>query len=75
MCVCEYRKLCNVLHHTLFAGVHGADGDGNVFCPDNITEFSHYVLDQTRSLGVHFMMADGVSIYPYIRSIVFFKFL
>lgn len=37
------------------------DGDGDVFNPENIDAFSKYVLDHTHNIGVHFMMADGVS--------------
>eukprot|EP00090_Calanus_glacialis_P017517 TRINITY_DN27259_c0_g1_i1.p1 TRINITY_DN27259_c0_g1~~TRINITY_DN27259_c0_g1_i1.p1 ORF type:complete len:923 (-),score=365.91 TRINITY_DN27259_c0_g1_i1:140-2908(-) len=40
-------------------GVGGVDGDGNVFCPDNISEFRRFVLDNTGGRGVHIMMADG----------------
>ncbi|KAJ9582234.1 hypothetical protein L9F63_003363, partial [Diploptera punctata] len=42
-------------------GVNGADGDGDVFNPDNIQEFTEHVLEQTHKFGVHFMMADGVN--------------
>lgn len=42
-------------------GYKGIDGDGDVFNPDNISVFSKFVMDHTHNLGVHFMMADGVS--------------
>jgi len=45
----------------LLAGCNGVDGDGDVFNPANISVFSKYVLDHTHNIGVHFMMADGVS--------------
>lgn len=37
------------------------NGDGDVFNPGNITEFAKFVMDHTHNIGVHFMMADGVS--------------
>ena len=45
----------------LLAGCNGVDGDGDVCNPNNISAFSKYVLDHTHNIGVHFMMADGVS--------------
>jgi hypothetical protein len=45
----------------LLAGCNGVDGDGDVCNPDNISAFSKFVLDHTHNIGVHFMMADGVS--------------
>jgi cap1 methyltransferase len=45
----------------LFSGLNGVDGDGNIFNPDNISVFSQFVMDHTHNIGVHFMMADGVS--------------
>ena len=43
------------------AGVGGVDGDGDVYRPDNLTAFRDYILQSTDGLGLHFMMADGVS--------------
>lgn len=38
------------------------DGDGDVFNSKNQDEFRKFVLEGTDGLGVHFMMADGVSV-------------
>ncbi|WAR18798.1 CMTR1-like protein, partial [Mya arenaria] len=40
-------------------GVGGAEGDGDIFRPDNQETFIKYVLENTDGLGVHFVMADG----------------
>ncbi|XP_063235254.1 cap-specific mRNA (nucleoside-2'-O-)-methyltransferase 1-like isoform X1 [Bacillus rossius redtenbacheri] len=40
-------------------GVGGAEGDGDIFKPDNIDAFTKHVMSQTDGRGVHFMMADG----------------
>ena len=40
-------------------GVGGTEGDGNIFNPDNIREFTKFVLENTGGRGVHTMMADG----------------
>ncbi|KDR15308.1 cap-specific mRNA (nucleoside-2'-O-)-methyltransferase 1 [Zootermopsis nevadensis] len=40
-------------------GHNGVDGDGDIYKPDNITDFSKFVMDHTHNIGVHFMMADG----------------
>jgi hypothetical protein len=45
----------------LLAGCNGVNGDGNIYDPDNISEFAKFVMDHTHNMGVHFMMADGVS--------------
>jgi hypothetical protein len=50
----------------LLAGRDGVNGDGDIYDPDNITEFAKFVMDHTHNLGVHFMMADGVSRAEYI---------
>lgn len=42
--------------------VLGAKGDGDVFDPDNIESLTDFVMAKTDNLGVHFMMADGVSL-------------
>lgn len=44
-----------------FLPLYGARGDGNICCPDNIEDFKSKVLHETKE-GVHFVMADGVSI-------------
>ena len=49
------------------AGVNGYDGDGDITRPDNLIAFKEYVISQTEGRGVHFVMADGVSVvtlYP-----------
>lgn len=40
----------------------GVKDDGNVFDPANIESLMHFVMDHTYQQGVHFMMADGVSV-------------
>ena len=47
----------------IFVGKGGAEGDGDIFNPENLEEFQRFVLDNTnqREPGVHFVMADGVS--------------
>ena len=37
------------------------DGDGDIYRPDNLIAFRDFVLRNTENKGVHFMMADGVS--------------
>ena len=39
----------------------GVNQDGNVLDPANVASFIKYVLENTGGIGVHFMMADGVS--------------
>ena len=41
-------------------GVGGAEGDGDVFSPENQAEFINFVKENTDGKGVHFVMADGV---------------
>lgn len=43
-----------------FQTFYGSTGDGNICCPDNITDFKTKVLFQTHQKGVHFMTSDGV---------------
>jgi len=45
------------------AGKGGIEGDGDIFVPENLTEFQQFVFDNTnhQNPGVHFVMADGVS--------------
>ncbi|KAK8396816.1 hypothetical protein O3P69_005052 [Scylla paramamosain] len=40
-------------------GKNGLDGDGDVYKPENITNFVEFVRKTTGGYGVHFMMADG----------------
>ncbi|KAK7072367.1 Cap-specific mRNA (nucleoside-2'-O-)-methyltransferase 1 [Halocaridina rubra] len=42
-----------------FYGKNGLDGDGDVFVPENITNFRSFVLKNSEGRGVHFMMSDG----------------
>ncbi|XP_044746355.1 cap-specific mRNA (nucleoside-2'-O-)-methyltransferase 1 isoform X2 [Coccinella septempunctata] len=42
-----------------FQTFYGSTGDGNICCPDNITDFKRKVLFQTNQEGVHFMTSDG----------------
>ena len=39
----------------------GLDGDGDIYRPDNLITFRDYVMQQTDNMGLHFVMADGVS--------------
>ena len=39
----------------------GLEGDGNIYTPANILAFQQFVMENTDGLGVHFCMADGVS--------------
>jgi len=47
------------------AGKGGAEGDGDIYNPENLVEFQHFVLANTNQQdpGVHFVMADGVSVH------------
>lgn len=45
-----------------FQALYGANGDGDVCCPENIQSFKESLLLDTHNEGVHFMMSDGVSI-------------
>ena len=51
-----------------FAGVGGLEGDGDIFRPDNQEAFIKFVHDNTEGQGVHFVMADGVSM-QYLLSL------
>lgn len=42
-----------------FYGKSGLDGDGDVYVPENITNFRNFVLKSTGGQGIHFMMSDG----------------
>ena len=43
-------------------GVGGYGGDGDITSANNLMAFQDYVLEQTEGKGVHFVMADGVSL-------------
>lgn len=45
-----------------FEPYYGEKGDGNIFDPINISSLTDFVMKVTNGKGVHFMMADGVSI-------------
>lgn len=45
-----------------FNPYYGVKEDGNIFDPANLDSLKDYVLKQTDDKGVHFLMADGVSI-------------
>jgi len=40
----------------------GDEGDGDVYNPANVQAFYEFVMSETKDEGVHFMMADGVSL-------------
>ncbi|KAK6617235.1 hypothetical protein RUM44_005566 [Polyplax serrata] len=42
-----------------FHPYYGSKGDGDIYDTDNVESFVEYVMRQTNSKGVHFMMADG----------------
>lgn len=44
---------------TCQTGINGIDGDGDVYKPENITNFVQFVRKTTGGHGIHFMMADG----------------
>ena len=44
-------------------GEGGVDGDGDITKPENITAFRNFVLENTERKGMHFLMADGVSLF------------
>lgn len=46
-----------------FNPYYGVKENGNVFDPANLTSLKEHVLRQTDDKGVHFLMADGVSIF------------
>lgn len=45
-----------------FNPFYGVNEDGNVFDPANLSSLKEEVLKHTDDKGVHFVMADGVSI-------------
>lgn len=49
-----------------FNPYYGVAEDGNVYNPDNLSALKQHVLENTDDKGVHFLMADGVSILYYI---------
>lgn len=58
--LCTCREL-NILV-TSYVGKGGYEGDGDITKPENLEEFQSYVLTCTEDQGVHFVMADGVSV-------------
>lgn len=48
--------------HILTTGEGGIDGDGDITRPENISAFRNFVLESTEKRGLHFLMADGVSL-------------
>lgn len=52
-------------------------GNGDVFETRNQDEFTKFVLESTEGLGVHFMMADGVStlLISGVHLFLYFHFL
>jgi len=55
----------------VWSGKGGAEGDGDIFNPENLEEFQRFVHENTnpRDPGVHFVMADGVSRFSVYCSI------
>ena len=41
-----------------------------MYRPENIKEFTQFVLSQTEGKGVHFMMADGVSLNYQFKKVI-----
>ena len=48
---------------TIYSGTGGLEGNGDIYDPDNLLEFQKFVLSSTDNQGVHFVMADGVSLW------------
>lgn len=50
-------------------GKGGAEGDGDIYNPENLVEFQRFVLENTsqQDPGVHFVMADGVSVHTAVH--------
>lgn len=44
-----------------FNPYYGVNEDGNIFDPANLSSLKDHVLKHTDDIGVHFLMADGVS--------------
>ena len=57
LCPTPYSLIFNY-----FVGWGGYEGDGDITNPENIEAFKDYVMMYTEGKGVHFVMADGVSI-------------
>lgn len=55
---------------TIYAGVNGYDGDGDITKPQNLIAFKEYVMSQTEGRGVHFVMADGVSVVTLCPNVI-----
>lgn len=54
-----------------YVGVDGYNGDGDITNPANIEAFKAYVLSCTQNKGVHFVMADGVSVKYNLLPLIF----
>lgn len=54
-----------------FCPYYGACDDGNIFNPANLKSLKDFVLKNTEDKGVHFMMADGVSIHIFTLPLTF----
>ena len=39
----------------------GLEGDGDIYIPDNLVALRDFILQGTDGLGLHLLMADGVS--------------
>lgn len=46
-----------------FEAFYGVLDNGDIYYPDNIKQFCSNVKNETIGLGVHFVMADGVSLW------------
>lgn len=53
-----------------FYPYYGAKDDGNVYDPANLMSLKSHVLSRTEDKGVHFMMADGVSLFFFVSQSV-----
>ena len=47
----------------------GYEGDGDITNPANQSEFRDYIMKNTNREGVHFVMADGVSMLKLMATI------
>ena len=67
---------CIFLSCFSFLGKDGLQGDGDVFKPENQQAFTDFVKENTDGKGVHFVMADGVSISLFLvqRSKIWYNF-
>lgn len=49
-----------------FEALYGILDNGDIYYPDNIKEFCSNIKNETNELGVHFVMADGVSVFLFL---------